>query len=254
MQDALIESGFGSAVAVRPAPDAAQILLICEHGSHRVPPALDDLGLSPDILKSHIGWDPGALGVAIALAEHLQAPLVHGLISRLVYDCNRPPDAPSAIPRHSAGHQVPGNENLSLAARQARITGIYRPFHDRLQAEIAARRNVLRLLVTVHSFTPVFLGQKRRVELGLLHGRDKRFARSMLDAPPLAPKRDIRMNEPYSAADGVAHTLDKHGTRNGLLNVMLEIRNDLIATEKAQADWAAWLAPWISETLEKAAE
>jgi len=88
--------------------------------------------------------------------------------------------------------------------------------------------------------------------LGLLHGRDDRFAEAMMARQPETLPWNVRLNEPYSAADGVAHTLDLHGCDNGLLNVMLEIRNDLIATAEQQADWAEQLAPWIRSTLKEA--
>lgn len=253
MSSTIIDSDFGPAVAVQPAPEAASILLVCEHASRRLPESLGKLGLDARLLDSHIAWDPGALRVATALAQKLKAPLVHALISRLVYDCNRPPQAASAIVERSEIHDVPGNTGLSGAERQQRIEGVYHPFHDRLAGEIAARRDHLRLLVTVHSFAPVYQGKRRDVELGILHGRDARFARAMAASAPPRPARDIRLNEPYSAADGVAHTLDLHGVKNGLLNVMLEIRNDLIATPDQQHAWAAWLAPWITDTLERIA-
>ncbi|MEX0281593.1 MAG: N-formylglutamate amidohydrolase [Arenibacterium sp.] len=253
MPDALNDSDYGPAVAVQPAPDAAEILLVCEHGSHWMPPALGNLGLPDHLLTSHIAWDPGALGVAKALAAQLGAPLVHGLVSRLVYDCNRPPEVASSVPAKSESHEVPGNCALNDAARRDRIQRVYTPFRNRLRAEIGKRKAMLRLLVTVHSFTPVFHGQKRSVELGLLHGKDDRFARAMLSNIPATLSRDVRLNEPYSTVDGVAHTLDEHGAKNDLLNVMLEIRNDLITTEAAQSNWAKWLAPWIRDTLQKVA-
>ena len=80
----------------------ARALVVCEHASNRIPEVLGDLGLDQAAAReSHIAWDPGALGVATALAARISAPLVHGSISRLVYDCNRPPDAASAIPETS---------------------------------------------------------------------------------------------------------------------------------------------------------
>lgn len=252
-QDA-IESGFGPAVAVEAAPVEARTLLVCEHASRHVPDRFHGLGLSEALLSSHIAWDPGALGVARALSARLSAPLVHGTISRLIYDCNRPPEAPDAVPARSETHDVPGNTSLTPAARQARVDHVYAPFRDRLAAEIASRRAALQLLVTVHSFTPVYRGQNRPVQLGILHGRDDRFAQAMLAHKPAALDWDTRVNEPYGPADGVTHTLEVQGTANGLLNVMLEIRNDLIAEPVQQAACAEMLAPWISGVLAQQSE
>ena len=211
---------------------------------------MNGLGLGDEALTGHIAWDPGALPVAKAMAAKMDAPLVAGGISRLVYDCNRPPDAPSAMPTQSETTVIPGNQNLSDAERAERADGIYHPFHRAVEAQIDAARETLALIVTVHSFTPVFHGQKREVEIGLLHGQDDRFAHAMLHATPGDLGLVTRLNEPYSAADGVAHMLDMHGPPNGLPNVMLEIRNDLIRTGDQQRAMAARLVPWIEAVLE----
>jgi len=248
MVSAIHDSSFGDVVAVTDAPAGARVMLVCEHASNRIPETLGGLGLDASTRASHIAWDPGAEGVAIALASALQAPLVRGRISRLVYDLNRPPEAPDAVPARSEVFDIPGNTGLSPAAQQARVLNVHDPFRDCLANQINARREALALLVTVHSFTPVYRGRDRAVKLGILHHEDDRFARAMMRAkPPTAPAQ-TRLNEPYSRADGVTHTLAAHGA--GLLSVMLEIRNDLIATPDDQGAWAAMLAPWIKRTLE----
>ncbi len=246
-----IDPSFGPAVARTPRGPDAEVIVVCEHASNWIPPGLSDLGLDDNAKHSHIAWDPGALSVARLLADALGAPLVEGCISRLVYDLNRPPESPTAIPATSEIFAVPGNRDLSDAARAQRVAAVYDPFRAALAEEIASRKGKLRLLVTVHSFTPVYNGAPRAVELGLLHGRDDRFAQEMLARQPEAVQWDTRLNEPYSATDGVAHTLDLHGCDTGLLNVMLEIRNDLIATADQQKLWAEALAPWIKATLEE---
>ncbi|WP_044026940.1 N-formylglutamate amidohydrolase [Ruegeria sp. TM1040] len=244
---------FGPSFAKTPSAAEAEVIIVCEHAANWIPPSLDALGLDDAARDSHIAWDPGALGVARKLAELLKGPLVEGCISRLVYDLNRPPESPTAIPPASEIFDVPGNRDLSDAARAQRVEAVYEPFRAALAEEIATRESALRLMVTVHSFTPVYNGETRAVELGLLHGRDDRFAKAMLAHQPEGLAWDVRLNEPYSASDGVAHTLDVHGCDNGLLNVMLEIRNDLIATPAQQDAWATALAPWIRATLEDAA-
>lgn len=244
-------SVFGPAVEELPAPEGASCLLVCEHASNRVPDALDGLRLDAATRQSHVAWDPGALGVARALAPLLGAGLVHGAVSRLVYDCNRPPEAADAIPEVSEIHVIPGNRDLSAEARAERVAEIYEPFRRTLAARIAAGRPHLRLLVTVHSFTPVYRGVARAVEIGILHGRDAAMARAMMAEKPADLPWLVRLNEPYSAADGVAHTLDLHGADNGLASVMIEIRNDLIPTPERQQAMAEVLAPWIGRAAKR---
>ena len=231
------------------APASAEVMLVCEHASNYIPAHLHDLGLTPAQKVSHIAWDPGALGVARALAERLKAPLIAGGQSRLVYDLNRPPEATSAIPERSEVHDIPGNQNLSEAARKERISQVYAPFYAALVQALTERCSNLKLLVTLHSFTPVFKGETRAVELGILHGQDASFAQAMIKLTPDNCAFSVQLNQPYSAKDGVAHTLDEHGCKNGLLNVMLEIRNDLIETPEQQSSWADLLAPWLLQTL-----
>src|SRR4051794_1460937 len=79
-------------------PDArGEVLIVCEHASRRLPARYGNLGLSEEALASHLAWDPGALEVARRMPKGLSATLIHQRFSRLVYDCNRPPEAPDAM-------------------------------------------------------------------------------------------------------------------------------------------------------------
>ncbi|MES0823850.1 N-formylglutamate amidohydrolase [Ruegeria sp. SCP11] len=240
---------FGTVVHTDTADGTPEVLLVCEHASNRIPEFLGDMGLTAEARDSHIAWDPGALGVAQHMAARMSAPLIYGGVSRLVYDCNRPPEAPGAMPFKSEEYEIPANVSMTPKERQARIENVYAPFSDALSAQIAQNRSSLKLMVTVHSFTPVYHGQQRDVELGLLHGRDDRFAVAMMEAAPPNAPFVTRLNEPYSATDGVAHTLDAHANANVLPNVMIEIRNDLIRTPDQQSAMADYLVPWINRIL-----
>ncbi|WP_299986358.1 N-formylglutamate amidohydrolase [uncultured Ruegeria sp.] len=240
---------FGPAVHTLEPTGKPSVIVVCEHATHRIPGGLEDLGLSPMALRSHIAWDPGALPVAQAIARRMSATLVYGGVSRLVYDCNRPPEASDAMPSQSEHFAIPGNASLSESERKARVDKIYRPFCAELETMLDRYRDTLELMVTIHSFTPVYRGQNRSVELGLLHGEDDRFALKMLENTPSDLPLVTRLNEPYSALDGVAHTLDCHAAPRGLLNVMIEIRNDLVETPEQQQAIANDLVPWIDKTL-----
>lgn len=226
------------------------VLILCEHASRHIPDELNRLGLSEEAANSHAAWDPGALGVAERLAEILPAVLVFGKVSRLVYDCNRPPEAESAIPEQSEIYDVPGNKDLSSDAKDERRKSVYAPFKAAVEEQIDAHRATLDLMITVHSFTPVFHGKKREVELGILHGRDDMFARQMMECSPSDGPYETRLNEPYAASDGVAHSLDLYGAENDLPNAMIEVRNDLIENPEAQRKMAEYLASWISAARE----
>jgi predicted N-formylglutamate amidohydrolase len=224
------------------------VVLVCEHASNFIPSRLNNLGLDMAARQSHIAWDIGALGTAQAMSKLLSAPLVVSNVSRLVYDCNRPPDAPSAMPDKSEIHVVPGNRDLDTLERRNRATTYYVPFHD-LLAGTLAQMGKDAVLVTVHSFTPVFHGQPRQVELGILHDLDSRLADAMLDHGGETGLL-VERNAPYGPQDGVTHTLKEHGIANGIANVMLEIRNDLIRTGTEQKLMAAKLTRLVHAAMD----
>ena len=114
-------------------------LLTCDHYGRLIPRALGDLGLPASELIRHIAWDIGIAGVAEALSKHLDAHLIAQRYSRLVIDCNRPPDAASSIPLISEATTIPGNEGLAHDAAEARRRQIFDPYHRRIAEIIDAR-------------------------------------------------------------------------------------------------------------------
>jgi predicted N-formylglutamate amidohydrolase len=249
-QTGILTAAEGVAVTVENASGKSPVLLVCEHASRRLPASVGTLGLAPQALTAHIAWDPGALAVARKLSARFDAALVFQNFSRLVYDCNRPPDAPDAMPVVSEVYEIAGNRDLDPVERQARVDEIYRPWRRQLKDTIAGRRATGRetVIVTVHTFTPVYKGVARNVEIGILHDRDSRLADAML-ARGGGSRFVVRRNEPYGPEDGVTHTLVEHGLANGLLNVMIEIRNDLVGDEAGQEVVAGFLAELIGESL-----
>src|SRR4051794_38838860 len=107
-------------------------LLTCDHFGRTIPRILGDLGLPASELTRHIAWDPGIAGVAEALSKHLDAQLIAQRYSRLVIDCNRPPHAPTSIPRISEATVIPGNDGLARGAAEARRQAIFDPYHRRI--------------------------------------------------------------------------------------------------------------------------
>lgn len=241
----------GPAVAVENPDGAGAVLLICEHASNRLPERAGDLGLDAAALSSHIAWDPGALAVSRLLSQRLDATLVHQRFSRLVYDCNRPPESPAAMPAVSEVYAIAGNEDLSPAERYARMAAFYVPFHDQISALIAARKATGRapVLVTVHSFTPVYFGKPRAVEIGILHDRDSRLADAMLAIAERGSPYRVERNAPYGPQDEVTHTLRLHALPGALPNVMIEVRNDLLTDEAGQGVMAGYLAALVQEAI-----
>jgi predicted N-formylglutamate amidohydrolase len=225
------------------------ILLICEHASRHLPDRYGTLGLTSEQLESHIAWDPGALGVAKELSRLLDAPLIHATVSRLVLDLNRNPSAPDSIWTLSERTAIPGNQNLDPGERAYRVREVYDAFHRTVDqvTEPRVQAGQTRAIVSIHSFTPIYRDVSRPWHIGLIHDKDERFARSVEAGLRQDPALIVGMNEPYSPADRVFHTLERHAERRGLAPLMIEIRNDLIRTEDGQASWAHRLAPLLRE-------
>lgn len=241
----------GGAVETINAHGAGPVTLACEHASNAIPSEFGDLGLSKQALESHIAWDPGAYAVAQRLSALLDAPLVAQTVSRLVYDCNRPPHASDATPAQSEIYAIPGNADLTEAERAERARRFYEPFRAALAACLDARMAAGQapVLVTIHTFTPVYFGVRREVELGILHDRDRRLADALLGT--LAAERGwiVRRNEPYGPEDGVTHTLADQALPRGLYNVMVEIRNDLVRDASGQERVASLLAQHLKRAV-----
>lgn len=246
MPDAAPAQNDADVMVVNPQGQSS-VVLVCEHASHVIPPVFGNLGLADDALRSHVVWDPGAFGVAQGMSQRLNATLVAAGVSRLVYDCNRPPTARDAMPEQSEAFCVPGNANLTDAQRQHRVETYYEPFRASLAQTIANTTGPV--IVTIHSFTPVYYGQTRAVDIGVLHDSDARLADAMLQIAPRHTDAVVLRNEPYGPAHGVTHTLKEHALRAGHLNVMLEIRNDLIQDAPQQDAMAQRITAWLVAAL-----
>jgi predicted N-formylglutamate amidohydrolase len=226
------------------AAGSSPFLLTCDHYGRALPRRLGDLGLPAGELTRHIAWDIGIAGVAEALSHHLGAHLIAQAYSRLVIDCNRPPDAPSSIPVISEITAIPGNEGLAPEQAMARRQAVFDPYHRRIDAVIDARLRdgVATVLVALHSFTPVYKGVARPWHIGTLYHRDTRLPPLLLGALRAEPGLVVGDNEPYAVSDETDYTIPVHGEARGLMNTGIEIRQDQIAEAAGQEQWAERLA------------
>src|SRR5580700_2091187 len=149
-------------------------LFTSDHYGRLIPKTLGDLGLPESELVRHIAWDIGIAGVAERLSRELDAHLIAQRYSRLVIDCNRPPRAASSIPLFSDATTIPGNEGLSREDSELRRRAIFDPYHRRIDEVIDQRMAEKRptILVSLHSFTPVYAGVRRPWHIGTLYHRD----------------------------------------------------------------------------------
>lgn len=233
-----------SAVRTTNRKGLSPVVLVCDHASNFIPEEFGSLGLEKSELARHIAWDPGAAPVAQRMAAALDAVLIESRVSRLVIDCNRPLDAPDLIPAISETTAVPGNAQLSPTERAQRIALAYEPFHAEIESVISERlaAGLETRLVSVHSFTPVYRQVARPWHIGIIHDDDLRLATPLIAALRSLKGVVVGVNEPYSPADRVYFTLERHARSRGLACAMIEIRNDEISGEMGQRKWAELLA------------
>jgi predicted N-formylglutamate amidohydrolase len=219
-------------------------LLTCDHYGRLIPRVLGDLGLPESELTRHIAWDIGIAGVAEALSKHLDAHLVAQRYSRLVIDCNRPPTAPSSIPIVSEATTISGNEGIAREAAETRRQQIFEPYHRRIDEVIDARiaKGMPTVLVSLHSFTPVYAGIARPWHIGTLYHRDTKLPPRLLKLLRAEADLVVGDNEPYAVSDDTDYTIPVHGEARGLMNSGIEIRQDLIGDQAGQRRWAERLA------------
>ena len=225
-------------------------LITCDHADNAVPDWIGGgtLGLPEAEMARHIAWDPGAAGLARALAAHLDSPCILSRFSRLVIDPNRGEDDPTLIMQLYDGTVIPANRRLTPADRDARMDRLYRPYHAAL-ADLAARRADT-VICAIHAFTPQLKGRAPRPwSVAVLHSHlDSRLALPLIAALRGLGGFAVGDNEPYGGhLPGDA--IDRHALTPGRPNVLIELRQDLIAGPDMQADWARVLAPVLDRAL-----
>jgi predicted N-formylglutamate amidohydrolase len=247
----LLEADEPGPVRVLREAGTSDFLLFADHSGSVIPRGLASLGLPASELERHIAWDIGIAGVTERLSAALDAPAVLQTYSRLVIDCNRNPAWPSAMPEISEFTEIPGNRGLTEADRAARVSEIFRPYHDRIAALLDTRAAAGKrtILVAMHSFTPVFKGESRRVEVGILYFRRTKLASELLRL--LRDEGDLTVGEnaPYALTEDSDYSIPTHGERRGLEHVEIEIRQDLIESPAGQAAWGDRFARLLTAAL-----
>ncbi|WP_135502590.1 N-formylglutamate amidohydrolase [Roseovarius aestuariivivens] len=230
----------------------ARWLVTCDHATNTVPAFVGGgtLGLPEVDMARHIAFDPGAAGVARALAQALDGPCITSNFSRLVIDPNRGEDDPTLVMKLYDGTIIPANRHADGPEIELRLNRCYRPYHTAL-AELAARRNDT-IIVSIHSYTRQLRGRPPRPwDVGVLYAADRRLTDPLITRLQAEPDLCVGANEPYGGhlpGDAIA----RHAIAHQRPNALVELRNDLIATPESQAAWGARLAPILRDAAETA--
>lgn len=234
-------------------------VVTCDHATNLIPQEFDrNLGLPPADMSRHIAYDIGAKGVTVELAHLLDSPAICANFSRLVIDPNRGPQDPTLVRKLYDGTIVPANRHVDDTEIARRLETYYHPYHAACAAHASARHDAV--ICAVHSFTPQLKSRPRRPwQIGILSAADKRVTAPLINALQTAPalQREaenlgeqlcIGDNEPY-IGQFPGDAIETHAIKHGRLNVLIELRSDLIETPETQRRWAALLAPILAQTL-----
>lgn len=198
-------------------------LITCEHGGNRIPSRYRDLfDGREDLLRTHRGYDVGALRIAREFADMLSAPLLVSTISRLLIDLNRSPGHPKLYSEATRNAQVDIRREIFLR--------YYQPYRTKAETQIAqAIEGGARVIhVSCHSFTPELEGRLRNADVGLLYDparpAEASLCRRWRVALKAAAAMKTRLNYPYTGtADGFTVYLRRRFPADRYLGIELEI-------------------------------
>ena len=228
-----------------------RFIIFCDHASNRIPAELDNLGLPESELGRHIAWDIGAAGITTELSDIFDAPAILCGTSRLVVDCNRQLHAHDLIPEVSDGTTVPGNRNLSEAARQLRIEQWFEPYHAAVESVIADReaQRLPSIALSIHSMTACLAGTARVWQIALSSYNDRSLVEPMLEALRRPGDVVVGDNQPYDLDPAVDYSIPFHAMRRKMPYLQVEFRQDEVAGAAGQVHWARRFADSLVRLL-----
>ena len=202
-----------------------QVLIIADHASNHVPKENNNLGLPISFLNQHIAFDIGVKELSLDLSNRLKCKVIQGKYSRLLIDLNRDLDDPTVIPVIVDRKIIPGNIRLSKSEVKLRVKKIYNKYHNEIDRTI--RTENIKVILSLHSFNPIFKNKKRLLEFGILSNEDKNLSSIIIDQLRLQ-KLNVGDNKPYKG-NLIGDSMYRHGLRNKLPHALIEVRNDLLS-------------------------
>lgn len=228
--------------AARVIHGGGEVVLTCEHASVAVPEPWAWPQADRWLVGTHWSYDLGAEELTTELAAHAGWAAVLAGFSRLLIDPNRDLHAPTLFRTHADGRVVHLNAGLSPAERERRIERLWRPYQQTTTQVVAD--SVAPLVCSLHTFAPVYEGQRREVEVGVLFNRQESMARQVAGLLLDAGYR-VRLNEPWSGRDELMFGPEQCAHASGRLALEIEVRQDL-ATDPS---WRERFVPTLYRAL-----
>lgn len=213
-------------------PGPGKLFVTCEHASNRVPAPLRTNAVDRVWLNSHWGYDIGARTLSLELIRALGGNGVLARFSRLVVDANREPWHRDLIRVATEGHRLSFNEQLAPAEIERRVQRFHEPYHAAVDAGLRSRLESEEgdvLLLSVHTFTPVWNHRVRPMDVGVLFSDYEGLA-VRLATELRADGLDTALNEPYSGRQGLIYAAERHGSGLNVVFLELEVNQSLTCT------------------------
>ena len=224
-----------------------QILIIADHASNYLPKENNKLGLTNAFLNQHIAFDIGIKELSLDLSNRLKCRVIQGKYSRLLIDLNRDLDDPTVIPEIVDKKIIPGNIGLGKSELRLRIEKIYNKYHHEIDQTIKNKK--VKVILSLHSFNPIFKNKRRTLEFGILSNEDKNLSSIIINQLKLQ-KLNVGDNKPYSG-NLIGDSMNRHGLRNKLPHALIEVRNDLLSNPTKIKGVSRLLHKTIVKSLKK---
>jgi len=216
-----------------PANPNNHIVLTCEHATNDLP---HDYSWSENdkrnFVDEHWGLDIGAFDAAHNLAKELKCVFVHSLYSRLLLDPNRSIVSDTLFRKFGDGKEVELNKDLTYEEEQSRIKRFYLSYCEALR-EISLNVDPTYVL-SIHSFTPIYQGESRSMEIGVLCGHESAKLANDLNDSLNTRGYCSEINKPYDGITtmGAIKSLifAKHPVKRQ--GITFEFRNDILSNNK----------------------
>lgn len=225
-------------------------LLTCEHASNAIPRKFRNFFLCHQSeLASHRGYDLGAKTYTQYISTVTRWPLFCGPYSRLLVDLNR---------NHRPFSPITGSFSEDFQAEIVR--NYYDPFRSTvfqwIERRVALGQQVIHF--SCHSFTPVFKGSTRTMDVGLLYDPSRSIETGLVESIcEFLTKRTsmkIRKNAPYrGVSDGHVTFLRKQFPQNKYVGIEIEVSQSICHPGRTELWKRVWL-PQLTRALVEACE
>jgi len=220
----------------------ARVMLTCEHATERMPGGWSWHPGDSWLRGTHWTHDLGAANLTRELVGRWGATAVLSRFTRLLTDPNRPEGHPDMFRQAAEARPIQMNQGLSDEERERRLARLYRAYHAEVDTRI--RNSSAEVLFAVHSFTPVYEGDHRELEIGILYDIEEELAEHVVKRIERAGMK-VALNEPYSGKEGLMYSADRHASDHDKQAIEIEVRQDLLTS----ADFRERLADALTDSF-----